>query len=631
MTFVKFISIALAFVQYLGVMFNVLPYEPKVDYGGEPYVQEEITHWMTLVNKGASDYKIILGAAASASEITAASELQSYLAQISGVTLPITGDSTAAAAHEIIVGKTNREGNGYTIDRAGLGDEGFTLLVAGEKLVIAGGQLRGTLYGVYTFLEEQLGCRWYTESLTKIPETNTVKINAELNDTQKPVFDFRYVGWFGSIEWRVKHKFNYGSQEKYGYGQYYASFCHTMDKLVPDSLFAEHPDYFAYREETSSRTTDHACLTNPDVLAVAVANARTIIQNARNANPYTSLMGVGQKDNMMECQCDNCKAFTAAHESNASTLVAFTNSIAEALKDEFPDIKFVFLAYQNTRTPPKDLVCRDNVIPFVCSIESCFVHPLNECGHEDGEANDNFEYTFSDHECRFAKDLEGWAAISKQIHYYDYTINFLNSMQFFPNLATFSPNFQYLAENKVTGLYESGAPGYGSQSGEFGELRQYLILKLMWDPACDVEYHMMDFMNAYYGEEAAKNIKEYIDTATAKIAATEHAFCFDWHYQIGYFTVKEMIKFDKLWDNAEALAETPEQLAHVQRSRLQLRYYKANLFMEEFNLLNPFRARENEKLYDDLVANDIHCVTAFSPMPAKEDINFTLTRPIDWR
>lgn len=634
MSLVKIISIMVAFFQFLGMTFNVLPYETKVDYGGDPYVQEEITQWLTLINGGVSDYKIILGAEASVSETTAANELQSYLAQISGVTLPIIGDSAAAAAHEIIVGRTNREGtSGYTIDRAALGDEGFVLLVVGEKLVIAGGQLRGTLYGVYTFLEEQLGCRWFTDSLSKIPSTSTVKINAQLNDTQKPVFDFRCTGWNGSVDWRVKHKYNYVNQEKYGYGEYYASFCHTMDKLVPDSLFETHPEYFAYREDIDGRSTQHACLTNPDVLTVAIANARSIIQDSfTGISPQTNLMGVGQKDNMEECQCEHCKAFIAEHESDASTLVAFTNAIADALGEEFPEIDFVFLAYQNTRKPPKGLVCRDNVIPFLCAMESCFVHPLNECGHEDSEVNDNFLYKFTDHDCRFAEELEGWAAISKQIHFYDYTVNFLNTIQFYPNFATFAPNFQYLAQNKVTGLYESGAPGYGSASGEFGELRAYLVLKTMWDPTCDVEYHMMDFMKAYYGEEAAKNIKEYIDTATAKIAATGHAFCFDWHYQIGYFTIKEMARFDTLWDNAETAAKNnPEQLARIKRSRLQLRYYKANLFMKEFNMLNPWRGKENEKLYDDLVANDIRCVTAFSPLLAKEDINFFTSRPIGWR
>lgn len=624
---VKFIAAVLAFIQFFLVEFNFKSFNTDVDYGGEPHTQAEVSRWLTLIEGGTSDYVIVLGEEASVSETTAAGELQNSLEQVSGVTLPIVSDFIAPVPHEIIVGKTNREdGGGYIIDRADLGDEGFRLLAVGEKIVIAGGQQRGTMYGVYTFLEEQLGFRWFTDTLTVVPESTTVRVNAELDDTQKPYFNFRCVGWSGSVAWRVKHKYNYVNQEQYGYGQYYASFCHTMPKLVPDTLFETHPEYFAYREDIGGRTTAHVCLTNPGALAAAIGNARDVINAAKAAGTPVTLMGVGQKDNLEECQCAECTAFNNTHNSPAATLVAFSNAIA----GEFPEVKFVFLAYQQTRTPPAGLLCADNVIPFLCSIESCFCHPLNECGHEDLQ-EESFVHRFTPQESRFAADLEGWDAIAGEIHYYDYTVNFLNTQQFYANLATFSPNFQYLLDHGVTGLYESGGTYYG-KSGEFGELRAYLILKLMWDPYCDVEYHMMDFMKAYYGEAAAGYIKEYIDYATAKITATDHIYCFDWHYQIGYFTMKEINLFDSLFDKAEAAAEDPVKFERIERSRLQLRYYKANLFMEEFSFFNLSRAAENEKLYDDFVRLGIGSVTAFaSELKPKAEIDFFLTRPIDWR
>ena len=630
MSITTFFSTLLAFLQVFSLTFGIIGLgEPVIDYGGEPYVQTEISEYLPLIKEGKSKYVIIKSAKASPFELKAAQELQMYLYKISGVKLPISDDTSRVLDTEIIVGQTTREGkSSYTIDRKALGAEGFYMFVKDKKLIIAGGGERGTYYGVYTFLEEQLGCRWFTDTLTVIPESDTVQINAELDDTQKPAFDFRYVGWCGSGEFKNKHKYNYYRGEEIGGSYYWAAFCHTLPQMVPDSLYQSNPEFFAYREDTQARTTNHVCLSNPQAQQIAIENARTMLQNAPAA---ANLFCVGQKDNQEYCECESCKALYEQYGSRSATMLIFTNTIAEALKDEFPDIKFNFLAYQYTRKPPQGLTCADNVVPLVCTIEACYVHPLTECGNEDGEANDNFEYKYSEHDTGCANDLRGWAAISKEIYFYDYTVNFLNTVQFYPNFHTFADNFKFLQSIGCTGLYESGSPGGSSKSGEFGELREYLILKLMWNPDCDVEYHMMDFMRAYYGEQAADYIKEYIDTATNKIAQTTHAFCFDWHYQAGLFTSAEIRGFDSLWDAAEASAQTEQQLANIKRSRLQLRYYKANLFIGEFSLYSEDRGKENEKLYDDLVANGVTNCSAFSGLPPKSEINFFLSRPIDWR
>ena len=51
-----------------------------------------------------------------------------------------------------------------------LGPEGYVLKTLGSDLVIAGGRPRGTMYGVYGYLDK-LGCRWFTENVSRIPKT----------------------------------------------------------------------------------------------------------------------------------------------------------------------------------------------------------------------------------------------------------------------------------------------------------------------------------------------------------------------------------------------------------------------------------------------------------------------------
>jgi len=608
----------------LGMIFTE---RSPVNYGGAPYVEPAVTEWLTIVNNGESDYVIIKGTNCSPSEVTAANELQHYIRQISGATLEVINDTAGVREREILVGKTNREGSSsYIVDRTALGDEGFTVMVTGEKLVIAGGELRGTLYGVYNFLEQNLGCRWFMPELEVIPQNSTIKIDAKLSYTQKAYFEYRDDYWNSAFnaEWKAKHKINSNNGgflgAQYGGGISYADFCHSMDRMVPVSYFEEHPEYFSYREDVGQWTTHQRCLTNPDVLAITIANARATLL----ANPQAKIMSITQNDNGEYCQCPSCKAMDEMYGGPSGTNIWFVNQVAQALESEFPQIGFDTFAYQYTRKPPVNIVPRDNVIVRLCSIECCFAHPLEDCGHE---RNEPISQRFCDIESSFAEDIKGWSEICDRLYIWDYTTNFNLYLNMFPNFQVLSPNMQFFVDNNVKGVFEQG--NYtGGKSGEFGELRAYILAKLLWDPYCDVEYHMMDFMRAYYGENSAQYIKEYLDIITNKTINTDHLFIFDWHYQGTYYTAQERKLMDELWDAAEENAGNTEQLENIQRSRLSYRFYKANILMDEFSALKLSRVKENERLYNDLGRFGIARLSEHGPYT--DTPNFWLT-PVDWK
>jgi len=222
-----------------------------------------------------------------------------------------------------------------------------------------------------------------------------------------------------------------------------------------------------------------------------------------------------------------------------------------------------------------------------------------------------------------------WVEIAERTYIYEYSINFMNSAQFFPNFATLQKDAAFMLESGVTSYTYTCGDGH---EGSFNELRNYLLAKLYWDTECDVEYHMMDFLRGYYGEAAAEYLKEYIDFVTAKSASLDHAFDFDWHYQAGWFDPASVRKIDAMWEDALAAGGTPEQKFRVEREETGWRYYKANLYMGEFSLLNPLRPQENEKLYDDFLSHGVTRVTALAgPIPPKEDVDFVWKRPFNWR
>ncbi|HZJ78687.1 MAG TPA: DUF4838 domain-containing protein [Clostridia bacterium] len=621
----QIISTIIALLQFfLGTLGIGIEYD-TVDYGGNAYVEPIITQWLTLIENDESDYVIIKGENANESEVTAANVLQRYLRDISGVTLIIKDDSATTINTEIIVGKTNRENvPSISVDRNKLGNDGFIKKVVGQKLIIAGGELRGTLYGVYSFLEEQLGCRWYTSDLKKVPELSQVKIDQNLSDEQIPIFEYRDCYWQSTFneDWMVKQKLNsqvrVNLSSENGGGIRYADFAHSLERLVPASYYEEHPDYFAFREDTGKWETKQRCLTNPEVVEIAIQNVRQALLK----KPDADIISITQLDNQNYCQCENCKASDEYYDSPAGTMVNFVNQIAEVLGGEFPNVQFDTFAYQYTRKTPVNIIPRDNVIVRLCSIECCFCHPLDECGHES-----LVEYV-SEKEPTFTEDLKAWSQICDNLYIWDYTTNFNLYLMPFPNFHVLSDNMQTFAENNVKGVFEQG--NYtGGKSGEFGELRAYILSKLLWDPYCDVEYHMMDFMSAYYGADSALYIKEYIDMLTTKVSQTSHLFIFDWHYESGIFLGSEIKKIDRLCDNAQASAENSTQLNNIKRSRLSFRFYKGNLMLAEFSPLNPIKHyKENKKLYNDIKELGVTRLTEHKEIA---DVpNFWLN-PLEWR
>ena len=124
----KFLSILLVLAMLLPTLTacgNDVPDETKPETP-DTSVNGEITDALSLVTDGVSDYVIVRGENASLSEVTAATELQSYLKQITGAELPVVTDATPEAVKEIVVGRTNREEEG-AFDRNELGSDGFVI------------------------------------------------------------------------------------------------------------------------------------------------------------------------------------------------------------------------------------------------------------------------------------------------------------------------------------------------------------------------------------------------------------------------------------------------------------------------------------------------------------------------
>ena len=421
-----------------------------------------------LAQKGRSDYRVVISSKASATVRFAAREFVEIFEKISAVKLPIREDSQPVNGREIIIGDTNRPWRGR--EMAEVGEDGYGLYACAGQLYIRGANDRGVLYGVYSFLEEELGCRWFTETLERIPRRETVAIS-EINRTFTPSFFFRRGSFIDNDQWQfsVRNKINGKKQPdsiaEHGYEISYAvGGCHTMHTLVPESLFDEHPEYFPMNEAGERFHGPHTqrCLTNPDVLAMSIEKVR---QEFR-ANPNALIASVTQADTYPDkpnhCLCPACRAIDEEEGSPAGSFLRYVNAIADAVREEFPDRLIDTFAYRYTRTPPKITKPRDNVVVRLCSIECCFAHSLESCpGAYDSPGIGRVDTP------SFVEDVKKWAEISRVLHIWNYEVNFVYYLAPHANLHVMQDNFRFYKKHHVTGIYPQGASDVkGSDMGE---------------------------------------------------------------------------------------------------------------------------------------------------------------------
>ncbi len=197
---------------------------------------------LVLVEDSNSDYQIIVSKTYDDNNAKAAAEFQKYVERVSGYRMEIQTDDIPASEKEILIGSSDRTSD--LVDVSDLDEDGFIIKVINDKLIIAGGKEKGTLYGVYTFLEDYLGCRKYSAEVTIVPQKETISID-QIDIKQEPYFSFRelhmpHPRWDPSF--RDWHKLDY-KEGKNEWGM----FVHTFDDFIPaDKYFKSNPEYFSF-------------------------------------------------------------------------------------------------------------------------------------------------------------------------------------------------------------------------------------------------------------------------------------------------------------------------------------------------------------------------------------------------
>lgn len=535
---------------------------------------------------------IVVSAYASATDIYASQRLKHYLDRITGKNIEIVTNN-GSSEYEICVGETNRDKTDFSESANG----SYIITSTDKRIIINGAGNKGTINGVYAFLEKFCGCHWYETQVIIAPENSTLTVPADIDIKYTPFFEYTETDTASSrdIEFSLANGLTGGVYRDFTAEQgtaveYLGRFAHTMTTFFckSETYFEEHPEYFALRN--GKRTPNQLCLTNEKVKDIVTAEVLELLESEHNPDADIQIVSLTQHDNFDYCMCDNCKAIDDENGSQSGTMITFVNEIARRVKEHgYDNVVFDTFAYQYTRKAPTKVVPREDVIVRLCSIECCFGHTL-----DDPKCEQNVD---------FMNDLRKWGKICNRIYIWDYVHNYANTLCIFPNFGILQRNIQIFYENNAKGLYEEGNYYIDNSDAEFAEMRTYLLSKLMQNPYLDYEAEMDGYLNGVYGPGGCY-IREFIDIIT------EHAVTDSKHlsiYQSAENTLYNMTdedveKCNELWEKAKTVAEDDEQLQQIRRTELSWRYWKASNKRGEFSRCQfPYVwMSEGEKLHNDL-------------------------------
>ncbi len=413
-------------------------------------------------------------------EIYAAGQLQRYLKYALGVELELDTDASEATEYEILIGNTDRTKE----DTTEYGIEEYIIKTEDKNLIITGGEQRGAIYGVYSFLEDYIGCRFFAGDCEVIYKADEIVIPSDINERYKPNLEYRdideYIYRGGEVGAKRKINSSFGRAMTYYQGSSIdfagGAFVHTMDTVYDLGTQSTQP-----------------CFSSEENYQKVLEKTRRILK----ANPNAELISVTQNDNNNYCTCKDCSIVYNEEESHAAPLIRFVNRLAEELYDEFPDIKIETLAYMFSTEVPKITKPHENVIVQLCSLDMCCGCPLSDLSCDVNQ--------------RFRDQIEEWSKVTDNLYIWYYAVEFTENSRNAPfmNFDALYDTYTLFMQNNVKGIFNQAY--INRESEEFGALRGYILSKMMWDTDLtreEFDTAIHEFITAYYGE-AADIIEEY--------------------------------------------------------------------------------------------------------------------------
>ena len=450
-------------------------------------------------------YTVIIPEKATKQEKYAAKVLADYLGRLCHVKIPVAIENKKKPGPFVSIGETRQaEENNFS---GALKPQGYSLDVKGKNLFIRGGS-PGPLNGVISFLEEDLGCRWYAEpyrnikhhpdpGLTVIPNLSGKKLQVTPRSYTPPFVIREIMYHYGthanpeSVMFFRQSPISYHSYLPNEAGACLNStlFVHTYRRLLPPSeYFAEHPEYYALQHGKRVKqtvTSGSVCYTHPDVPKIMANNIRKEI---RKNSEYRYFAVSANDTSAAGCECSNC-APIIRKLGIPGTQVMLANKVAEYLAADYPDIQITTLVYGSGTLDITNIKAHPNVLLFLAPIGARFNQIKMLIPIQENQI--------------IANSIQNCRRVSDNLIFWDY-LDFTGMP--FPNFDQVRDTLQYLAAQGVKGYFADCT----NNGASLTPLKKWLYAHLVWNPDLNMDALIQEFIQAYY-RTAAPEITEYVN------------------------------------------------------------------------------------------------------------------------
>ncbi len=455
---------------------------------------------LVLVEDGVAQAEIVIEAGALETTRLAGRELQKYVKEATGATLPIVKKPRAGRKHIFISSTDGLKPNGFAIQAhdGHLFIRGHDSAGRGDRVDYYKPVLRGTCNGVYEFLERFVGVRWFWQEPLGIivPNASRLAVPAKLIIKQEPRFEYRSVtnGPAGSRkgDWARWHRLGAAHGMSHG---------HALQRILPVDVWARrgHPEYAAMRgnkrrTRKPGSSGGHICMSNPEVINIV---AEAAIDDYRR-NPELDMFSISPPDGSGMCLCDVCMSWDepdyrvpiglqkGKEPVKSRRALRFYNAVAERLTAEYPDKLVGAYIYMDYLFPPRMPI---DVHPNVALV----VVPNFCC---ENWKRENWAFT--------RELFPAWAKLHDRVYAYDTCYRIRRSY----GLPT--PMGDRLVASMR--LYDSsgmrGCYLYLPQGWEQMGHESYLIAKMLWDPKTNVKKTMDEYYGLLY-QSAAPSVRRF--------------------------------------------------------------------------------------------------------------------------
>ncbi len=313
-----------------------------------------------------------------ATESSMADVLQTHLRALYGIELTIAIGQPDEKQRAILLGRRIAVATGAITEEEldAVKYDGYVIKCSSDRIALAGYAPQGTIYATYALLR-RLGLRlypWRNFGAVEVHRPFEHGKLAPFTVASKPFFSRRdLLGYLDQGRWGASLReyslgeFRFVQDHEYFKGKGWLGGDHTAAYLVPMAKYYDsHPEYFALKNgKRIPKETENArvalCLSNPDVHRIAADRAIDWmgIQDQRRFFHVTD-------GDTRPCQCPQCLAMDPKPGSCTDRYLKWVNSVARAVKGQYPDNVVLALAYSGSTQPPITAKPEPNVVVMYC-------------------------------------------------------------------------------------------------------------------------------------------------------------------------------------------------------------------------------------------------------------------------